>query len=328
MPFSLPEEKRWEVVRLHKNTPLSMRALARRFHVHHRTIERLIHCYKETGSVHDRPTSGRPSAMNEDMLSDLDRIIHKHNTAPSTHLAYLLQNKTGRRISPRSIRRVRRTTLARHPVREIIVKTLTQGEKHKRLSFAQAHATDDFHQVAFTDEAFFGLDNTGRVHWIKKGETQPTREVKDLKIKFMVWGAVGWWGKSELCICEENVTAHYYTQILGEYLAPFMPNFTRYRLMHDNAAPHKAALTKNWLAEFGIKTLDDYPPYSPELNPIEHVWSWMHAFVCAQAPTNRASLEKAVRLAWQEIPIDVIRGYITHLRTVCQQIIQAEGDHI
>jgi transposase len=324
----MKEEDRWEVIRLHKDGKMSLRQIAKQFKCDDRTIRRIIRCYKETGTPHDRHSSGRPSTMKDELLNTLDSIISKHDTYTSNELAATLQNKTGRRVSPRTIRRVRRTTLARHPVHETIERSFTQGEKGKRLSFATAHATDDFHCDAFADEAWFSIDSTGRVHWHRRGEHHPSREVKDTKVKFMVWGAVGWWGKSELCVCEKNVDASYYIDILGEYLVPFMPNFTRYHLVHDNAPAHVAKKTKEWLAAFGVKVLPNYPPWSPDLNPIEHVWSWMHAFVSAQAPTTATSLERAIRLAWQEIKLDTIRGYITNLRSVCQRVIAAEGDHI
>ena len=41
--------------------------------------------------------------------------------------------------------------------------------------------------------------------------------------------------------------------------------------MQDNAAIHKAHIVMNWLSENGFKLLD-WPPYFPDLNPIEHVW--------------------------------------------------------
>lgn len=166
------------------------------------------------------------------------------------------------------------------------------------------------------------------VHWHKPGQHHPARGVKDLKIKIMVSGGVGWWGKSELCICEKNINARYYTEILGEYLVPFLPNLNRYRLQHDNASPHTATFTRNWLTDHAVKLLEDYPPWSPELNPMEHVWSWMHAFVNAQTPTDRRSFERSILLGWQKLPDSVIRKYITNLRSVCKRIIAAAGDHI
>ena len=40
--------------------------------------------------------------------------------------------------------------------------------------------------------------------------------------------------------------------------------------MQDNASIHTAHIIKNWLAQTGIDVVD-WPPYSPNLNPIEHV---------------------------------------------------------
>jgi hypothetical protein len=64
------------------------------------------------------------------------------------------------------------------------------------------------------------------------------------------------------------------------------------------------------------------------MNPIEHVWSWMTMYVKSQAPTNKASLQRAVELAWQDLPQNVIRGYIDNLVRVSQQVIAAKGDHV
>ena len=44
-------------------------------------------------------------------------------------------------------------------------------------------------------------------------------------------------------------------------------------LLWDNGACHKSPEVKQWLIENpGIVELDNFPPYSPEFNPIEHVW--------------------------------------------------------
>ena len=41
--------------------------------------------------------------------------------------------------------------------------------------------------------------------------------------------------------------------------------------MYDNAPIHTARIIENWLLEQGIEIMD-WPPYSPDLNPIENLW--------------------------------------------------------
>lgn len=44
-------------------------------------------------------------------------------------------------------------------------------------------------------------------------------------------------------------------------------------LIWDNAGCHKSEEVKQWLRDnLGVVELDNFPPYSPEMNPIEHVW--------------------------------------------------------
>ena len=46
------------------------------------------------------------------------------------------------------------------------------------------------------------------------------------------------------------------------------PNVT---FMHDNARPHSAAITRQFLATNNVNALE-WPANSPNLNPIEQVW--------------------------------------------------------
>lgn len=42
----------------------------------------------------------------------------------------------------------------------------------------------------------------------------------------------------------------------------------------DNAAIHKSEETKKLIEDVGSKLMF-LPPYSPDLNPIEHYWAWL-----------------------------------------------------
>jgi transposase len=324
----LTEEKKWNIVVLHKKGLLSQRQIAKRVNCHPTTVAHVINTYKDTGTVHERERSGRPSLLHPHLLKTLDSIIGKHNTAPSHELHDLLLKKTGRRISPRTIRRARRGPLARRPVHERFTQTLTQGHITKRLAMARFLLNTNLHNIRWSDEWSVQLTRTGQLHWLKRGEHAPTREVRDLKARVMVWGCVWYNGKSELCVTDRTIDAKYYIEILRDYMLPCLPNSDRYYFQHDNASPHTAETVTNWLAENDVKVLQDWPPYSPELNPIESVWSYMKAYVCKEAPRTKAELVNAVERAWDSLTVDDIRPHIENLPKICQQIIAAEGEHI
>ena len=62
--------------------------------------------------------------------------------------------------------------------------------------------------------------------------------------------------------------------------------------MEDGAPAHRAVSTKRWHAENGVKLLEKWPGNSPDLNPIENLWSQMIAMQSRERATSVTGLKR------------------------------------
>ena len=95
--------------------------------------------------------------------------------------------------------------------------------------------------------------------------------------------------------------------------------------MHDNARPHTAGITRQFLEQNRITVLP-HPPMSPDLNPIEHIWDLMGRRIrdLERPPTNLHDLSELLVRIWNEIPQREIQACI-NMEERLQQIIRQRG---
>ena len=87
----------------------------------------------------------------------------------------------------------------------------------------------------------------------------------------MVWGGIAHGIKSQLIIVAGNMTTvRYRDEILRPVAVPLVQQ-RNLILQQDNARPHVAQVCQDFLANNNIAPLA-WPPYSPDLTPIEHMW--------------------------------------------------------
>ncbi|GFX35161.1 transposable element Tc3 transposase [Trichonephila clavipes] len=81
--------------------------------------------------------------------------------------------------------------------------------------------------------------------------------------------------------------------------------------MDDNARPHRANTVDECLQSEDITRMD-WPAYSPDLNPIEHVWDMLDRRIATRQPppTCLPELRRALLDEWCNIPQDQIDNLI------------------
>ena len=141
----------------------------------------------------------------------------------------------------------------------------------------------------------------------------------------MVWGGISHGLKSQLVVIDGNLTAaRYRDEILRPHVISFLQqhNLT---LQQDNAKPHVARICQVFLANNNVQPLY-WPPYSPDLSPIEHQLD-RQARQRQPPPATRVQLTRALVEEWNNIPIRQINALMNSMTRRIWAVTRANGGH-
>jgi transposase len=127
--------------------------------------------------------------------------------------------------------------------------------------------------IFFADEAGLRSDHHAGTTWGKKGQT-PVVIGTGARFGFNVISAVSAQGEFRFMVVEGTIGAHKFVEFMKRLIhgAGEKPVY----LIVDGHPSHKSKLAQRFLASDAVKDklkLFFLPPYSPELNPDEHVWN-------------------------------------------------------
>lgn len=69
----------------------------------------------------------------------------------------------------------------------------------------------------------------------------------------------------------------------------------------------------------------DWPSQSPDLNPIEILWSILDKRCRDRRPNNEVELFQILQDAWRALPVSLLDDLVTSMPRRCQAVIDAEG---
>ena len=142
------------------------------------------------------------------------------------------------------------------------------------------------------------------------------------------WGAISMNGKVDLHLFVSNLTKEDYVKILKDNLKDIKQiGGKSFVFQWDNDPRHKSKLALEFYEKNKIDQLD-WPPYSPDLNPIEYIWGIIKQEV------NKCNLSKIsevilkVKEVWSELDQSKVEHSIENLPIRLSKYIDDEGDWI
>jgi transposase len=332
----LSTEQRWSVIALHKDGRTHSH-IAAHLQIGRNTVSRVLERYRRTGDVHSGKRKGRPRCTDD--ATDTAIAFAAHVDVFTSPRQIRRKLEFGDAVSSRTIdRRLQEAGLfgrvARHK------RDYSPVELRKRLAFAEGYkdwTPEQWCKVLFSDEkCFYGRGFCGRV-WVRRpiGDAlKPEYCVHKVAhpVKVNVWACFCAGGQGYMHIFNENMDGALMRRILSENLIPsaqlhfsFDPPEPWF-LLHDNDKKFGCDMVKRLLHEKGVTTID-FPPYSPDLNPIENLWAAMARAVEQHACETMEALQDVIADVWKKVDEQLMQKLARSMPERCQAVIEAEGWH-
>jgi transposase len=187
------------------------------------------------------------------------------------------------------------------------------------------HIDFDWSSVAWTDETYIECGGSRAPRWCKTNQRPVVPSVKH-PFKLMFWAAISLKTHSKLFVFLGHMTGSGYVKMLED---SFLPN-SRQRFgddlvfQQDNAPAHTSRAAKQLFHDRNITVLP-WPSNSPDLNPIENIWSILKTNVAKRCPKTKSSLETIAVEEWAAIPQEFISSAISSVPKRIEQILNMNG---
>jgi transposase len=237
----------------------------------------------------DAPRSGRPPKLNEQERHILREVAEQHPQEPAVMLSELTK-RTEKTISRVTLRRMLRTIGLRW-------KRLRRSLKKHRNREAFALAAAELNEIGqmpdvelvYFDEANFSLSGVVSYAWQKIGQRTEIAISGGHRNSIQVLGFQSTRGKVRTYVQRSTVRGSSVVAAINDFARTIRKTTV---LVLDNASPHTCREVKEQIERWAKRGLILYnlPPYSPELNAIEHLWRKLkHQLL---PPTAWESIEK------------------------------------
>ena len=241
--------------------------------------------------------------------------------------------KKGVRVGPRTLKRdLRELGITAYKVSKAPL--IPANAVKKRLEFAKLHLHTDIKQWIFTDEVPFTL-------FPQRAEYIYTQTIPDPNIHFVprvhsqggrlhAWGCVGVGYKGSLLFVRETGGKDTFdSDSFEKIIKAALPSIRKTKKkIFQNSPIHNSKQNKNFFSQIKLSP-PAWPPYSPDLNPIENLWSILKdkIYIPGDRPATFEELERCAKLEWAHFDQGLIDHVVFSFKDRLQACINQKGMH-
>lgn len=339
---------RWHVISEYRKCRGDLDRVAYRTGQRHNFVKKWVKRFKTTGTVYDKPRSGRPRSLTEQQTKLLSATVEQDKSVPEAVAQLRKEGSIPKRVSTRTAcRAVAAYCNFKTPVPQPF---LTAEAKQQRAVFSAGRYRVG--NLVPIDSSIFQMwgYQPRRGRWVRKGTTplQP-RPIRSQKLH--VYAGICKHGKTKLVYATgttglpkryhkaggkgpyRGVCAEEFQDIMAKQLYPQAQAIMRRAgepkpvFLMDGATPHTAASTINFLKAKRIRFLRNWPPNSPDLNPIENLWAWLKREVAAELPSSFADFTATLEAAWDRVPDSMLRKLMRSFHKRLRKCVECGGGH-
>jgi transposase len=306
--------------------------IARELRISQPTVALWIKRYNEDANCSRMPGSGRKRKTSPQYDRAACRMVL---TDRFTTAADILKALPAEDVSKHTIyRRIREGTdfnnywAAKKPF-------ISERNRLRRVEWCQLMlpvTIDEWMYILWSDESPFVLRyNHKKKVWRRYNERySPQCTVGTVKHdqKIMVWGCFTGHGVGRLYLVEGIMEQNQYIRILEQEMLPSAQNLfgDRYwAFQQDNDPKHTARRVQEFIRQRGINLLPYWPSQSPDLNPIENLWSILDNNLKDRRPQSKAELFQVLQDGWNALDIGLLRRLVESMPRRIQAVIDANG---
>jgi hypothetical protein len=243
-------------------------------------------------------------------------------------------------------------------IRSAPKKRLTEATKMKRVAFCRANSNRVWGRVMFTDRSKFHFRYPGskvrRGRWKMRSEKDSDEVYTPNHPQcYNVYGGITMYGTTKLVAVAgtdgqatryhnqkgaraKNITAEEYEVVVGKHLLPageglFSCHGVRNWVLQQDRDPthtvaHRAVDKFNALGFSSVEVLPDWPGNSPDLNPIENVWSGVLDEVQKKGCADFAEFKRQVDKEFRDFDKTKLRHMFEKMPERMRECLARNGD--